>query len=313
MTSVLTVTLNPSVDIFSEAELVRPVRKIRTQNERRDPGGGGVNVARIVTVLGGDAEAVFLAGGATGALLDTLLGREGVRRRVVPSAADTRIAFTVFERSSGLDYRFVSTDFAVNEEELKPCLDAVEAHRGRYVVASGSLPKGAPPDIYAQMADTASRKGARFVLDSSGDGLRTTLEKTKVFLVKPSLGELEQLVGGKLDENGVRAAAAGLVEKGAAEIVAVTLGAQGALLASASGILRMAAPHVKVRSAVGAGDSFVGAMVWALANGWALQDAFRFGIAAGGAAVMTPGTQLCRVEDVRSLYPRVGETTEAQA
>ena len=314
MTSILTITLNPSVDFFSEAELVRPVRKIRTLNERRDPGGGGVNVARIVTALGGQAEAVFLAGGATGMLLDTLLGREGIPRRPLPVAADTRIAFTVFERSSGLDYRFVPTGFAVREEELRPCLDAVEAHRGGYVVASGSLPQGAPPDILARMADIAAARGARFVLDSSGEGLRVTLEKSRVFLVKPSIGELEQLVGRKLDEDGMRAAAAELVSRGAAEIVAVTMGAEGAFLATASGTLRVAAPRVTVRSAVGAGDSFVGAMVWALAHDWALEGAFRLGIAAGAAAVTTPGTQLCSGEDIRNLYPMAGgRPTDARA
>lgn len=306
MTAILTITLNPTVDIFGEADLVRPVRKIRTLNERRDPGGGGVNVARVITAMGGQVEAMFLAGGATGMLLDTLLGREGVHRRMTPAAADTRIAFTVFERASGLDYRFVPTGFTATEAELRPCIDAVEAHRGHYVVASGSLPDGAPPDIYARMANIAADRGARFVLDSSGDGLRVTLEKARVFLVKPSIGELEQLAGRKLDEDGVRAAASELVSGGGAEIVAVTMGREGALLASAAGMLRVSAPHVAARSAVGAGDSFLGAMVWALANDWALESAFRLGIASGAAAVMTPGTQLCRREDVLNLYPMAG-------
>src|SRR5690606_19664751 len=127
---------------------------------------------------------------------------------------------------------------------VQPCLDAVLAHRGRFVVASGSLPEGAPPDVFAQMANATADKGGRFVLDSSGDGLSATLEKSRVYLVKPSIGELEQLVGRKLDEDGVQAAAAELVSRGVAEIVAVTMGAEGALLASASGTLRVAAPHV---------------------------------------------------------------------
>ena len=301
MTSVLTITLNPTVDIFSEAEVVRPVRKVRTAQERRDPGGGGVNVARVITALGGQAEAVFLAGGATGMLLDTLLEREGVARRALPAAADTRIAFTVFERASGLDYRFVPSGFTTSEDELRPCIAAVEAHDGAYLVASGSLPEGAPTDIYARMADIAAARGARFILDSSGDGLRVTLERSRVFLVKPSIGELEQLVGHELDDDGVHEAASALVRRGAAEIVAVTLGAQGALVASAEGVLRLSAPHVAARSAVGAGDSFLAAMVWALAQGWTRDAAFRLAIAAGAAAVTLPGTQPCRREDVRAF------------
>ena len=155
----------------------------------------------------------------------------------------------------------------MQHDELQPCLDAAASHGGSYVVASGSLPAGVPGDTYAQMADSTAAKGVRFVLDSSGAGLQTTLEKSRVFLVKPSLGELEKLVGRKLDENGARQAAADIVARGAAEIVAVTMGADGALLATSGGVLRVPAITVRVRSAVGAGDSFLGAMVWALSQG----------------------------------------------
>jgi 6-phosphofructokinase 2 len=135
-------------------------------------------------------------------------------------------------------------------------------------------------------------------------GLQATLEKSRVFLVKPSLGELEKLVGRKLDENGARQAAADIVARGAAEIVAVTMGADGALLATSSGVLRVPAIPVRVRSAVGAGDSFLGAMVWALSQGKAPEEAFRFGIAAGAAKVMTPGTKPCKRSDVLDLFSR---------
>ena len=130
------------------------------------------------------------------------------------------------------------------------------------------------------------------------------MEKSRVFLVKPSLGELEKLVGRKLDENGARQAAADIVARGAAEIVAVTMGADGALLATSSGVLRVPAIPVRVRSAVGAGDSFLGAMVWALSQGKATEEAFRFGVAAGAAKVMTPGTKLCKRSDVLDLFSK---------
>lgn len=116
------------------------------------------------------------------------------------------------------------------------------------------------------MAETAAARGARFVLDSSGDGLAVTLRRSRVFLVKPSRGELEHFVGRQLDERGIREAAVALVRSGAAELVAVTLGAEGVLLASAGGVVRMPALHVPVQSAVGAGDSFLGAMIFALSR-----------------------------------------------
>ncbi|WP_163268928.1 1-phosphofructokinase family hexose kinase [Chelativorans alearense] len=302
MSPILTIALNPAIDLSSEAEAIHHTRKVRTINERYDPGGGGINVARVIDTLGGEAEALFAAGGETGAMLDRLLKQEGIRRRHVPIAGQTRISFMVREKSTGLEYRFVPKGPEVKGEELRPCLDAVAAHEAGYVVASGSLPAGAPADIYVKMAEFTRGRGARFVLDSSGHGLRETLERSRVFLVKPSIGELEQLVGGKLDEDGVCRAATRLVERGAAELVAVTMGIEGAVLASADGILRLPAIHVRERSAVGAGDSFLAAMTLALSRGGATEDAFRYGIAAGAAAVMTPGTELCRREDVERLY-----------
>jgi 6-phosphofructokinase 2 len=151
------------------------------------------------------------------------------------------------------------------------------------------------------MAKLAAARGAKFVLDSSGTGLGTTLKHSRVFLVKPSLGELEQFVGHKLDEMGVRQAASDIVAGGAAELVAVTMGADGALLASAQGVLRVPAIHVRARSTVGAGDSFLGAMIWALSEGKAPEEALRLGVAAGAAAIMRPGFQLCRRQDVFDL------------
>lgn len=304
MSQILTITLNPTVDISSQAEVVRPTRKTRTSNTRYDPGGGGINVARVIATLGGDVEAIFLAGGEIGSLLDRLLGDEGIRRRLFPIAGQTRIGIVVHEQTTGLEYRFVAEGPAVQRDELQPCFDAVASHGGSYVVASGSLPAGAPGDTYAQMADSTTAKGARFVLDSSGAGLQTTLDKSRVFLVKPSLGELEKLVGRKLDEDGVRKAATDIVARGAAEIVAVTMGVDGALLATSSGVLRVPAIPVRVRSAVGAGDSFLGAMVWALSQGKATEEAFRFGVAAGAAKVMTPGTKPCKRSDVLDLFSR---------
>ncbi|GLS38847.1 phosphofructokinase [Mesorhizobium tianshanense] len=301
MTPILTITLNPAVDVTSETDTVRPIRKVRTSNIRYDPGGGGINVARVITALGGEAEAYFLAGGETGSLLARLLQTEGVSSHLVPINGHTRISFMVLERSTGLEYRFVPEGPPVQPRELEPCLDAVASHKGQYVIASGSLPADAPSDIYARMVKLAAARGAKFVLDSSGAGLDTTLKQSRVFLVKPSRGELEQFAGRKLDEGGIRQAALDIVAGGAAELVAVTMGADGALLASTQGVLRVPAIHVRVRSAVGAGDSFLGAMVWALSEGKTPEDAFRLGVAAGAAAIMRPGFQLCRRDEVLAL------------
>lgn len=262
-------------------------------------------MARVIASLGGDVEALFVAGGEIGQLLDRLLEAEGITRHLIPIAGQTRIGFVVQEQTTGLEYRFVPEGPAVLPEEIELCMDSFVSHRATYVVASGSLPFAAASNTYARMADMTASRGAKFVLDSSGPGLQAALESSRVFLVKPSLGELEKLVGQKLGDDNMRAAAVDLVERGAAEIVVVTLGADGALLATSGGVLRVPAVPVRMRSAVGAGDSFLGAMVLALSQGKSTEEAFRFGVAAGAAKVMTPGTRPCQRDDVWDLLAKV--------
>lgn len=302
MTRILALALNPAIDVSSEAETVRTTHKVRTFNETYDPGGGGVNVARVVTELGGDVELLYLAGGVTGSLLDDLLDHQGVRRRRIPILENTRISFTVRERTTGLEYRFVAGGPTISGEELDACLAAIRASDFAYFVASGSLPRGVPPDFLARVATIVAGKGARFVLDSSGAGLKTTLDLSSAFLVKPSLGELESLVGRELDPDSAAAAAADLVRQGKAGMVAVTMGAGGAILAMRDRVLRMPALEVEVRSSVGAGDSFLGALTLALAEGRSADDALMFGMAAGASALLRPGTKLCSRESVLRLY-----------
>ncbi len=302
MKAIVTLTLNPSVDGAAEAEVVRPIHKIRTSDERYDPGGGGINVARVVQELGGPTLAIYLAGGATGGVLDDLLDAAAIPRRRVPIQDHTRISHAVYERSSGQEYRFVPTGPLVGESEWRVFLESLEDLDCDYFVASGSLPRGVPDDFYVAVADLARRKGAKLVLDTSGSALRAGLARG-VHLVKPSLGELETLVDRKLpDQASQEQAARELIGSGVAELVALTLGRDGALLATSQGMLRLAAPDVVAKSAVGAGDSFTAAMTLGLAQGRDSEDAFAYGMAAGAAAVLSAGTGLCRREDVERLY-----------
>lgn len=298
MKSIVTLTLNGSIDVSSEADHVRHTRKMRTFHERYDPGGGGINVARAVNRLGGRAHAVCLAGGITGPVLDGLLAQHGVDRTIVPIADSNRTSLAVYERSSGLEYRFVPEGPVVRDDEWQSCLESIQGLAGGFFVASGSLPRGVPDDFYARVRAALSGE-TRFVLDTSGAALREALAAGGVFLVKPSRGELEQLVGRPLPTPAALLdAAAGIVARGEAENVAVTLGRDGALLMTGKGAARLAAVPVEARSAVGAGDSFVAGMTHGLARGLGPAEAFRLGVAAGTAAVLTPGNDLCHHEDV---------------
>jgi 6-phosphofructokinase 2 len=173
------------------------------------------------------------------------------------------------------------------------------------VVASGSLPPGVPADFYARVARLCRDRGARLVLDASGPALAAALA-CGVYLVKPNLRELSELLGETLDDPGAwQAAAKRLVDDGSAEVVALSLGHRGALLTTADGAWQADALPVQVASAVGAGDSFVGGMVSALQGGEGLQTAFGWAMAAASATLLTSGTALCRAEDVRRLRGQV--------
>jgi len=306
MTSrIITLTLNPAVDLATEAETIFPTRKVRTATEQFDPGGGGINVARVVRELGGEALAVVLIGGGTGRFLQELLVDARVECLTIPVGGLTRVSVTVHERSTGLEYRLVPEGPPMSASEWDAILEALARVDGGWVVASGSLPRGAPDDAYAHIARMCARRGQHFVLDSSGAALKAALG-SGVTLIKPSIGELEGLVGCELrDPRELERAAMGLVRAGAAEMIAVSLGAAGALLATRGGVLRKPAPEVPVRSAVGAGDSFVAAMTFGLASGLEPESAFARGIAAGSAAVMRYGTAHPQRADIEELYRQI--------
>lgn len=305
MPDVVTLTMNPAVDFFAEVDRVVPDEKLRCRNDRRDPGGGGINVARAIRQLGGAAEPVFPSGGTTGRLLRELLEAEGLRARSVPVEELTRENFTAYEEGSDRQFRFILPGPRLAEEEHEKLLEACFDDSPDYLVASGSLPPGVPDDFYRSLAARARERDVRFVLDTSGDALRQGIGEG-VFLLKPNLRELSQIAGKDVSEDPDQEEAAhAVVESGDAEVVVVSMGAAGVLLVTDSRCERIPAPTVRIRSKVGAGDSTVAGIVLALSRGEDVPTAVRFGVAAGAAAVMTSGTELCRREDTERLFERL--------
>jgi 6-phosphofructokinase 2 len=309
MPSIVTLTMNPTLDIATATDTVVPGHKLRCGEPRYDPGGGGINVARAVTRLGGDAPAVFPVGGLSGEMLCRLLHDESVPHVRVPIAGFTRESLAIVERQSGNQYRFLLPGPSLDVHDQERCLDAlpVQAQGDSYLVASGSLPPGLPADFYARVGDLARRCGTRFVLDTSGPALAGA--GCSMFLIKASLRELEELAGHSLPSDGAQEdAAQDVVSRGRAEICVVSLGAQGALLATAQGVQRFAAVPIKGLNSVGAGDSMVAGIVLSLVRGLALADAVRFGLAAGAATLLRSGTELCRRQDAERLYRQMAAT-----
>lgn len=313
MERIVTLTMNPAIDMSTRIDHVVADRKLRCAAPRYEPGGGGINVSRALRRLETGSEAVFPAGGETGDLLRRLLAEEGVDAFDVPVEAPTRMNVIVSEAASGRQFRFGMPGARLEEDDWRRCLDTVTRldPGSAYVAASGSLPPGVPEDFYAALARTVKEAGGRMVLDTSGPALAAAVGEG-VYLVKPNMRELRSISGADIvDDTDLEEAARAIVSSGGARIVVVSRGAAGVVLATEEGVEWFRAPTVPVESRVGAGDSMVAGIVSSLALGNRLEEAVRYGVAAGAAAVMTPGSELCRAEDVLSLYERMLLRAEA--
>lgn len=312
--SIVTLTMNPALDITTDTERVLPTDKLRCGPARYDPGGGGITAARIARVLGAQVSAIFPAGGAAGDIVAELLANDAVPMRRIEIEGATRESFTVNERSTGRQYRFVLPGPHMSPDEQAACLMELSAASvsADYVVASGSLPPGVPANFYESVAEICRSTGCRLILDTSGAGLQHI--SSGVYLLKPSVRELRECVGRTLPgEADQFAAAREQIEMGRAEIVVVSLGARGALLVTADRGLRYAPVDVPFGSGVGAGDAMVGAITVGLGRGWSLDKAVRLGVAAGGAMLLTPGTAACTRPDVERLFDLVEDPVETAA
>ena len=308
MPALITLTLNPALDLATTTDHVAPTHKLRCGPVQRFAGGGGINVARVLHRLGADVCAWALAGGAAGTQVRQLLAAEGVPTLLQPISGDTRENFSVVETTTSQEFRFVLPGPTLQASEWQACLDALATHTPppRWLIASGSLPPGTPDDFYAQLARAASGRGVRVAVDTSGPPLAAALQ-AGVALVKPSLRELRDVLQQPLEQAADWCTAAqSLVRSGTAEIVALSVGEQGAVLATREGVWQAPALNVPATSGTtGAGDCFLATLVWALDRGDAPAEALRWGVAAGAAALLHPGTTLAQADDVRRLVRSV--------
>jgi 6-phosphofructokinase 2 len=303
MARIITLTPNPALDYAVHAEFVEPNRKLRCREPKMHPGGGGINVARATTRLRAHTLAIFTAGGVYGDALVKALASESVPMRMIPISGDTRLAFHVQNDREGNEYRFNLPGAVMTKDETRRFYSAIEeeADEGDYVVASGSLPPGAPDNFWAEAARITKKQGARFVLDSIS-GIEAALEEG-VYMVRQNEHEYPALSGRKLAwRNEIEAFAVGCVEKGKAEAMVISHGGDGSIMATKDGVDFAPSFKIKATSAVGAGDSFVGGLLTGLVRGWNNEQALRHGMAAAGATRMSEGTALFKKDDVDRLY-----------
>lgn len=309
MKPIVTLTMNPSLELCLETSRVEPNRKLHCPQPVYVPGDGGINVSRMIHRLGGASTALFPAGGWCGDVLTTLLQREAIAVDVVRIAESTRQNVHVTERSTGRHYRYLVPGPTLGIEDWNHCLRALEAFRPApgWVVASGSLPPGVPVDFYARVAEMAVRHGFKLVVDTAGEALRAAAAPG-TYLLKPNVGELAGAANcHELSDTFLEGAARAIVDAKGVGAVVISAGAAGAIVVDHSGGRKIAAPMVQVQSRIGAGDSMVAGIVLSLARGWNLDEAVRFGVAAGTATVLAPGHQLGRLEDVDRLYESMAQ------
>jgi len=310
---IITVTFNPALDKSISIQALVPERKMRCSAAVPEPGGGGINVARALTSLGAKATAFFWGGGCVGKEIDRLLANEGVAAVMLPAKAESRENITVYDSTAACQYRFVMPGPDISAEELDNGLKKIKnTGPADYLVASGSLSPGMPGDTFARLGIIAAELGAKYIVDTSGDALVQAV-KVGTYLIKPSLNELALLAGRKAcDINDVVSVARSIIQGGRCENVVVSLGAAGAILITREASVTISAPAVPVKSTVGAGDSMVAGIVFALLRGQDLADATRFGVACGTAATLNPGTALCKLSDVQRIYKDLSENIKAE-
>ncbi|MFP4164515.1 MAG: 1-phosphofructokinase family hexose kinase [Chitinispirillaceae bacterium] len=309
MGRIVTFTINPTIDVNFAVEKITPDRKLRGSRPVRQPGGGGINVSRALMRMGKVSNALFTRGGETGHLFSRMLEEEGIRYVPVQIMGLTREDYLVRERVSDTILRFTMPGPQLSEGELDACFDSVVSYveKGDYLVMSGSLPPGAPDDFYARLVQNVGHRGVRCIVDTSGTPLKEAVE-SGVYLVKPNMHELAALYGEDIQNEKIQLKAAqSLIEEGKSQNVVLSLGAAGVLLVTREGHRRLRSPSVPIKSKVGAGDSMVAGIVYGLSEGFDMRTSVQYGIAAGAAAVMTPGTELCRDEDVKQLFSEISE------
>lgn len=299
---IVTLTINPAIDKSTKFSGLIAEQKIRCEEPRFDAGGGGINVSKAIARLGGKSLSVFTAGGASGQLLEDLVVKESIDYQVVKTKNWTREGFIAVDTTTNSQYRFGMPGAELSREESDEILLKIEQLQPEFLVASGSLSPKIGDDFYEKVAAVSRKIGSKLIIDTSGEPLKRAIDEG-VFLLKPNVSELAKLVGAEtLEMDEVDDAARDIISKGGCEIVVVSLGPQGAMLVTKDFCEHIPAPPVQKKSTVGAGDSMVGGMVWALSTGKTLQEMLRWGVACGSAATMNEGTQLFKNEDAQKLY-----------
>ncbi|EXX87914.1 phosphofructokinase [Paenibacillus darwinianus] len=306
---VITVTLNPALDKTVTIDRFEYGGLNRIQEMRTDAGGKGINVAKVLKRFDTDVLACGILAGHQGGVITEKLATLGIRSGFVQTAGETRTNLKVVDRSTQLTTELNEKGFTVDAELLARFCDRFreEARSASAVVLAGSLPQGAPPDFYRTLIAIANELGVRTVLDADGEAFRLGIEAVP-YAIKPNIHELEALLGRTLDDDEAIVRAAGdLIAKGI-KLVAVSMGGKGSLVVSADEAYRAHPVPITPLSTVGAGDSMVAAIVYCVLHGKSLEETTRWSSAAGSVTASKPGTEVCGLDEVKTMLHAVTVT-----
>jgi 1-phosphofructokinase family hexose kinase len=300
---IITLTLNPVLDRTLTVPRLQLGEVLRATSTRLDWGGKGFNVSRTLQALGASSLAMGLIGGATGQQLARGLSDLGITTDLVQVAGETRTNVVVREAGSDRHLKVNEPGPTVEPLELDALLERVRARvrNGDLWILSGSLPPGVPVGLYGRLIGLIQAGGARACLDSSGEPLRLGCA-ARPYLVKPNALEAGEMAGKALDsDTSVLAAAQSFLDLGI-ELVALSLGSGGLLLASCREAVWVRPPEARILNAVGAGDALLAGVAWALEGGLPLADLACWGVAAGTSSAATEGVAAGSRAGIQKLY-----------
>lgn len=309
MTDIVTITVNPALDLSTEAAAVIPDQKLRCSAPLTHPGGGGVNVSRAIAKLGGSSRSLLAYGGGTGQTLVSMLRAEGLEPQSLGVSHATRQSLSVRDGQTGLQYRFMLPGPDWSDAECTTARDTILNAIGKdtLVVPSGSLPPGMDAGFFPDLQGDIAAKGGRMILDTSGKALALAASRPLgLYVLRMDRDEARGLSGAPLETvQQIAVFAAALRDRGVARIVMIAAGAEGTVIASEDwrGLTRP--PAVKPLSKIGAGDSFVAGFALAIIRGADPVAACCAGTAAATSAVTTDGTELCKRDDTERFRPLV--------
>jgi 6-phosphofructokinase 2 len=298
--NIVTLTLNPALDKSAKVDGIIPEQKLKCHSIQYQPGGGGINISRVLNRLKVTTNCVFPFAGNCGQLLNELLLKENINPQSIPIKAWTRENLAVVDTQTKQQYRFGMPGNTLSKAELAEIESTLEKflEPNAILVLSGGLAEEMPSDYFAKLIRKFSNKNLKIVLDTSGPALKETLNE-KVYLMKPNQRELAQLAGiDFLSSSEQEEFALALIKSEKAKYVVVSLGSRGAFMAYKDGIIYQSTPSVSVNSTIGAGDSMVAGLIYSILNNYPPEIMLKWGVACGVAATMSEGTGLAHKDDI---------------